>query len=220
MGNSSSQTSTSQKPHGGLHTIFFTSPKLPETFRRSWFASSSGTSTSAEAPVPIEPQMIQRIKRVTKVYWCSDPFNEMGRFRDLSPRTLPRWLAGRHSRGLSGPATWEGGHSYAIVDVETVSPETGTAHERYRLNWGQGKMHGTNLTMFPEEHLPEQKLTGDRLEKAWEGTCTGEELYSLLKSWDGRLYDSAPSNNGNCHHFVQDLIHQCTSDSGYALGDR
>jgi len=144
----------------------------------------------------------------------------MGRFQDLSPRTLPRWLAGRPIRGLSGPATREGGHSYAIVDVETVTLEGATVHERYRLNWGQGKLHGTNLTMFPQEGVPEQKLTGDRLEKEWDGTCTGQELYSLLKIWDGRLYDPAPRNNANCHHFVQDLIHQCTSDNGYANGDR
>lgn len=209
-------------PHGSLEDLFFgRQPAEGATSGLLWRLlrplglESLAVSSSPGGPPAVELEQVLRIKQVTRVYWCSSPFEELGpHLSKLSPRTLPRKVSMRESRGLAGPATWEIGHSYALVDVEVG--EDRPSQLRYRLNWGQGKRHGTNLSMLPHsDPLPEHRVRGERLEMAWQGTCSGSELYQLLKEWDGRVYDAAPSNNRNCHHFMQDLIHQCTAERGF-----
>eukprot|EP00931_Biecheleriopsis_adriatica_P004098 TRINITY_DN105816_c0_g1_i1.p1 TRINITY_DN105816_c0_g1~~TRINITY_DN105816_c0_g1_i1.p1 ORF type:complete len:230 (-),score=14.92 TRINITY_DN105816_c0_g1_i1:70-759(-) len=229
MGSSqSSATSASRKPNSRLRDIFIGkySPPSQKAFFPDWLRSRSlGSDLSyyshlvsvAQAPLEFE-----KIKRISRVNWCTSPFDEMGPLRNTSPRTLPRWLALRQTRGLAGPATWEGGHSYAIIEVEYVDAYSGSPPEprKFRLNWGQGLKFGHNLTMTPISDIPAKQLTGDRLENSWEATCSPKELLQFLKRWDGREYDAAPSNNRNCHHFAQELIEQCTSERGYGIGDR
>ena len=178
---------------------------------RPWSSSSFSSGGYGESL-----QHVQRVRMVRKVYWCSEPLNELGIFKWLSPRWLPRRLAWRSSRELEGPASWELGHSYALVDVELEDQSS----ERYRLNWGAGRRVGTNLVIEKRDGLPEVRIRGDRLEKAYVGTCTGEELYSFLLSWDGATYDANAANNRNCHHFVQELIHACTRHAGHEDMDR
>jgi len=214
----SSASSGSCKPHGSIDDLFLSN--VPATPRQSWLATIFGSSSSntCTAAVDIGNVRQNRISKVKKVYWCSDPLNEAGDLKDFSPRTPPRWLAWRKHRGLNGPATWEIRHSYVLVDVETSPLDVAGGHpmeERYRLNWGQGKKHGTNLTIVQQSDVPPYRLQGERLEDMWPGTCTGDELLALLKKWDGQKYDVNPVNNRNCHHFVQDVIQKCTQECAY-----
>lgn len=226
----SPQSSPSQLPHQRFDDVFFVDKLI--TFRRRapisrwWFPRSLASSkfeSSFEELQDACHEQFQRIEKVEKVYWCTEPLNEVGALKDvISPRTLPRILADRKGRGLIGPATWEVGHSYALVKVkfyEGIDSDSGQS-KMYRLNWGQGRKSGTNLTIREQCLIPEAKITGERLEDHWNGNCSGDQLYSFLKKWDGREYDAAPSNNRNCHHFVQELLEQCTSEHGYDFGDR
>mmetsp|Transcript_14698 Transcript_14698/g.46230 ORF Transcript_14698/g.46230 Transcript_14698/m.46230 type:complete len:233 (+) Transcript_14698:68-766(+) len=232
MGSSSSRgsstTSGSRRPHRQLADIFFgtlTPERLPRLspWLLRWLRSSASDSASSYVVVGKELREYARIARIREVHWCSSPFDELGGLRNLSPRTLPRLLALRPGRGLAGPASWEGGHSFAVVSVDyapdPARPDA-TEPQGFRLNWGQGKRHGTNLSMIPVDGLPRAQITDERLERTWQATCSPDELFELLERWDGRTYDAAPSNNRNCHHFVQDLIHRCTHDRGYGSGDR
>mmetsp|Transcript_86535 Transcript_86535/g.253324 ORF Transcript_86535/g.253324 Transcript_86535/m.253324 type:complete len:239 (+) Transcript_86535:86-802(+) len=216
---------TSCIPHRGLHPIFWDEQLVRQREWRAswpWRACNSGSSAcSGEFVEEVHSETVQRIEHVSRVYWCSEPLNEAGPFKFLSPRSLQRYLAFRGARKLAGPASWEAGHSYAVVDVVlSATPGAAERSERYRLNWGQGKKHGTNLSMIKHQEVPPRRIMDERLENSWPGTCSGEELYVLLQRWDGRQYDAAPSNNRNCHHFVQELIQQCTPERGYGHGDR
>ena len=225
------ETSTSRKPHGNIDEFFFQSistawrqrARLLGGFPLSISSSSASLDSLLDETEEIQSHLVQRVKGVTKVYWCSQPLNELGVFSMFSPRWLPRRLAWRRSRELEGPATWELGHSYAIVDVE-LHPEaaqlSGHELERYRLNWGAGRRVGTNLVIERQDQLPETRIMGDRLEKSYPGTCTGEELHGFLRKWDGQAYDVNVANNRNCHHFVQELIHACTRHAGHEDTDR
>lgn len=223
-----SRISSARKPHGNVDEIFLTQLKPPRRYSR-FLSSSANTSLPSST---LEPKMPgeNRFLMVRRVYWCSDPLNEAGELRDLSPRTGPRWLALRRPRGLTGPATWEVGHSYVVVDLELKpdaerqtpvidGAEDGSGDlsnvERYRLNWGRGLKSGTNLTITPHGALPPSRLAGERLERTWSGTCTAEELMTLLGDWDGETYDVHPANNRNCHHFVQNVIQQCTAERAF-----
>ncbi|CAJ1434972.1 unnamed protein product [Effrenium voratum] len=180
MGQSLSQSSRSPissscKPNPSLDDVFFYSVN---EIRENVFSMFSFSSSSASWTVPeLEREKLERVKKVTRVYWCSEPLNELGQLKVLSPRSLPRWLAMRASRELEGPASWELGHSFALVDVE-LSPEAeeGRSFERYRLNWGAGRHHNMNLLIERQERVPSRQLTGERLEKDYPGTCTGREL--------------------------------------------
>ena len=214
------ESSSSLKPHGRLDEIFL----MPHSWisnlsRLSWLSSKESSHElsylSGSAAPSVGSEAMQRVAFVKRVYWCSEPLNELGLFRFVSPRWLPRRLAWRRSRELEGPASWELGHSYAMVDVVLAEGE-----ERYRLNWGAGKRSATNLVIEKKEHLPESRIMGDRLEKVYEGTCTGQELYDFLLRWDGAKYDANAANNRNCHHFVQELIHACTRHAGHDALDR
>ncbi|CAK9061539.1 unnamed protein product [Durusdinium trenchii] len=221
------ETSASCKPHEKIDDYFLqrvTSrvlQRVPPV--QSPFSLSPSCPSPGDQTQEIQSHMVERVKGVTKVYWCSQPLNELGAFKVLSPRWLPRRLAWRQSRELEGPATWELGHSYAIVDVELL-PEaaklSGQSSERYRLNWGAGRRVGTNLAIERQDHVPESKIMGDRLEKVYPGTCTGKELHNFLKKWDGSTYDANAANNRNCHHFMQELIHACTRHAGHEDADR
>ncbi|CAJ1400747.1 unnamed protein product [Effrenium voratum] len=212
MGQSLSQSSRSPissscKPNPSLDDVFFYSVN---EIRENVFSMFSFSSSSASWTVPeLEREKLERVKKVTRVYWCSEPLNELGQLKVLSPRSLPRWLAMRASRELEGPASWELGHSFALVDVE-LSPEAeeGRSFERYRLNWGAGRHHNMNLLIERQERVPSRQLTGERLEK------------DLLQRWDGQPYDANAANNRNCHHFVQELIHTCTRHAGHEDTDR
>eukprot|EP00929_Paragymnodinium_shiwhaense_P076651 TRINITY_DN39442_c0_g1_i1.p1 TRINITY_DN39442_c0_g1~~TRINITY_DN39442_c0_g1_i1.p1 ORF type:complete len:231 (+),score=19.58 TRINITY_DN39442_c0_g1_i1:87-779(+) len=228
IGNSQSPVSlgTRLPTHGGLYA-FFWREKLVNLKQRharwSISVSSPDTYCNFKHVEELGLERFNRIEAVERVYWCTEPLNEAGPFKEFSPRTLPRVLGARFQRGLSGPSSWEVGHSYGLVRVR-LHPwacEAGGQQSRlYRLNWGRGIQHGTNLTMFEQDHVPQSKVTGERLEQDWQGTCTGEELYDLMAEWDGRVYDVSPSNNANCHHFIQDLIDRCTHARGFDENDR
>ncbi|CAK0879772.1 unnamed protein product [Prorocentrum cordatum] len=80
---------------------------MSELLGSAWPQSSASLPGRA-ARVPAA--RVRRIESVERVCWCSEPLNEAGPLRDvLSPRTLPRYLAARRQRGLTGPASWEAG---------------------------------------------------------------------------------------------------------------
>lgn len=190
--------------------------RLPQWFPKSISSYSIGSMYDVHHDNQV--YRAKRILTVDHVYWVTEPLKEAGMFSCFSPRTLPRILADRAGRGLEGPATWEVGHSYALVRV-TLSEPPGV-ETMYRLNWGAGRIAKTNLTILEQDWVPPESIGGERLEGKWPATCSGEELYSMLREWDGREYDVAPSNNANCHHFIQDLIQRCTAESGHELRDR
>merc|ERR1712146_493994 len=109
----------------------------------------------------------------------------------------------RKLRHHEGPSASEIGHSYIIVEVDMLpeaSDETkGLQTESFRLNWGQGIKHGSCLTVFAGVQVPPMQITGERFERKWKGTCSGEELLDLLKKWSPREYDVNPTNRRNCH---------------------
>merc|ERR1712070_272420 len=96
--------SPSHLPHGRLDDIFSTSSKT------SWSPVANFCSLWLNLPWPSPPscgsgstrleehkETRQRIAGVRHIYWCSEPLNEAGELRDLSPRTLPRWLERRRA---------------------------------------------------------------------------------------------------------------------------
>lgn len=169
---------------------------------------------------------VSRVHRVKSIFWCSEPFNEAGQYlRHISPRSLMRIF--RKLKHQEGPSGGEVGHSYAVVELEMVPGEhllksdAGEKIERletesFRLNWGQGIKHGSCLTIFPGATVPPCRITGERCERQFTGTCSGAELIDLLRKWSPREYDVNPMHQRNCHHFVQDIIQQCTiAETGY-----
>merc|ERR1711924_321114 len=99
-------------------------------------------------------------------------------------------------------------------DKEQVNAEH---TELWRVGWGRGRKTGANVIVEQKSViLPPSQIMGERLERAWPGTCSGDQLLSFLKKWDGREYDVNPGNGRNCHHFVQDMLQTCTDNyTGY-----
>mmetsp|Transcript_94026 Transcript_94026/g.186426 ORF Transcript_94026/g.186426 Transcript_94026/m.186426 type:complete len:202 (-) Transcript_94026:70-675(-) len=168
--------------------------------------------SSSWSPAGVEVGSIQvdTIKEVGMVYWCSEPLETLvGNLLPRGPMRLFRKLQGR-----AGPASVEVGHSYVVVSVRA---EPNDSWELWRLNWGAARLYPSNLCIDRSAQLPQNQLFGDRLERAWEGTCSGPELAELLRKWNGRSYDANPCNNRQCHHFAQDVIGKCTHhQTGYS----
>merc|ERR1712080_351119 len=120
-GNMGSRLSVAKKPHDDLDGIFLTQKRT--IVSRPWIAASPVSATSAcvgRFSSLSEVEKIEHVNRVRKVkhlYWCSEPLNEVGDLKNLSPRSLPRM--NRFCEGKAGPSSFEVGHSYVIVDVET-----------------------------------------------------------------------------------------------------
>lgn len=183
-----------------------------------WFRSAASCDVVSPSQA-MRVEKVFRIQSVKNVFFCTEPFDEAGRYlRHFCPRALLRW--GRWLDKRAGPAGGEIGHSYVILEVDMLpdspSADATAKPEFLRLNWGQGIKYGSCLTVFAGAKIPPRNITGERLERKWPATCSGEELVAMLTKWNLREYDVNPANLRNCHHFVQDVIQQCTSaDTGY-----
>lgn len=214
MGNalaSRSESSSTCLPHGSLHEHFYKgSEEAPESWLFSTLRSSPPSASVAASLGLRGPKLFNRVLSVEEVSWCSEPLKEAGPLQNLSPRAPLRTR--RRLEGLAGPSGSEVGHSYVIVKVLTQeTKDSEPQSELWRLNWGQGRTRGANLTIAEDGvELPPERIMGERLERTWPGTCSGDQLLALLQRWDGRAYDVNPRNQRNCHHFVQDVLRECT----------
>eukprot|EP00930_Biecheleria_cincta_P065284 TRINITY_DN51040_c0_g1_i1.p1 TRINITY_DN51040_c0_g1~~TRINITY_DN51040_c0_g1_i1.p1 ORF type:complete len:203 (-),score=22.98 TRINITY_DN51040_c0_g1_i1:185-793(-) len=179
----------------------------------SSLASGISEGTFQQCSLQEEDQLFSSIQVflgsdvVSKVHWCSEPIWDAGFMWMLSPRTLLRFA--RKLERKAGPSSMEFAHSYAIVDIgHDMENSYGDVVRYFRLNWG-----AMNLRVHAVKGLPPSRIMGKRLEASWPSTCSGTQLYDFLKRWEGRPYDPDPRAHTNCHHFVQDLLQQCTSQS-------